>query len=422
MTRGVHRVRLGQVPATLVDLSCEVTVASVHHGRDNADGQPEASTATIAVYGPVPDGADIGWSLEVWAGLEPPDAYAQRFAGTVTDISLAFDMGVDPESGRTIVRPYTEITAASSIATLGRQYVGSEPWPDELDGARVRRVLELCGITTAAIDPGTVTILGRDVDRQAALGLLQTVGDDAGGLLVNNRDGRLAYHDAEHRRAAVAALTVDACQIRLTPRWVRDMSGLINEAAIGYGPVPEGGEQAVVTRTSTPSQAVYGRVAYYGGTQLANVTDATNRAGAILARSDRPVWNLTDLGIDVDTLTADELETLLTLELGALVGLTGMPLEAPDPAFACWLEGWSETLTLGGHDLVFAITAYCRTAPFPRWDDMPSSRTWDSMGDLTWDQAVCIGPIVSEGRWGDVSATLYWDDVDATITWDTWPY
>jgi hypothetical protein len=44
------------------------------------------------------------------------------------------------------------------------------------------------------------------------------------------------------------------------------------------------------------------------------------------------------------------------------------------------------------------------------------------MGDLTWDQAVCIGPIVSEGRWGDVSATLYWDDVDATITWDTWPY
>lgn len=424
MSRGVHRVTITDPDGTATDLSCDTTAATIRHGRDNADGQPEASTASLDVYGPIPAGLDIGWGVSVDAGLDEPGAFVRRFTGTVTDLGLDYDLGLTPGSGRLSVRPYTSVTVASALAALGRTYVGDVPWPAELDGPRVARILTLAGRDDATTDPGTVAILARDVDRQPALSLCQQVADDAGGLLTNRHDGVIAYHDAEHRRNLTPALTIDACHLLMSPKWLRDMSGLLNEAAIGYGDPPEGGgDQAVVTRISDASQARYGRVAYYSGTQLADAAAATVRADTLIARNALPVWNLSELPVDTVGLPAADLAALLSLDVGGLLGLTGLPLDTPDePVMAVWVEGWTETLGYLAHDLTLAVTAYCRTAPFPRWNDLPSTYEWDEMGDLTWDGAACIGPPITEGRWDDTPATLYYDTTPPDVTWDAWPY
>jgi hypothetical protein len=39
---------------------------------------------------------------------------------------------------------------------------------------------------------------------------------------------------------------------------------------------------------------------------------------------------------------------------------------------------------------------------------------------MTWDDATCLGPQPSLGRWADVPASLRWDQVPAATTWDTW--
>lgn len=421
----MHRVRQWDEPAgSWIDLSCDAMEVTIRHGRSGPDEQPEPGAATVDLYSGVPAKLDVGTQIQVQTQLSTA-AWVTRFYGYVTDLSMEFGLGTDQPTGTVQVVPFTRMTCVDAMANLGRRFVGDTPWPQELDGPRANRILGLGGLSGAVVDPGTVQVIPRDVDRQPALDLIQDLATQAGGLfLVSKASAQAIYQDAEHRRNAVAALTLDACQLVMSPQWTRDTQGLVNEVALGYGVPAGGGDQSVYTATSADSQARYGRIAYSLGTQLATLADATTRANALLTRNAYPVWDVQAIEVVLSELDATAYDYLMqTVEVGELLGLTGMPVEAPNAYMALWIEGWEEHLTLDTHELVLQVSGYCRTAPFVRWDDADPSIDWNELAStLRWDDSWCLGPLPSYGRWIDVPGNLQWGNVATTITWDTWPY
>ena len=250
----------------------------------------------------------------------------------------------------------------------------------------------------------------------------QDTAESAGGLIWETRAGEIRYADAEHRRGTDVALDLDACDILVSPVWIRNVAGLVNQVSIGYGvpPVdpPEGeSTEAPVYAASNPASiATWGRYAYSVTTELAEWWDAFSTAALILAQNSYPVWMLEALPIDVPGLDAGQYATILTLDVHSLLRVTGLPATGPTPtSLVSWVEGWTERLAWDVHEIELTVSDYCRTAPGERWDDVDPSVTWDTAQGM-WDE--CHGPVADQGRWDDVAATTRWDQVPADVSWD----
>ena len=406
-----------------IDITCLIDELTIKHGRTDTTSQPLASTATIDISldtgeQDIPDGLDVGAIIRVSTQL--PDITSTRFVGKVTDVNLGWDdAGADtPEA------VVMQVIATGELGDLGRRVVGSEPWAQELDGARVARILAAAGVnlTGDSSDPGTVQINPRDVDAQPALELAQSVANSAGGIVWQTRDGFVRYADANHRRGAVAGLRIDSCDVQVTPIWQRNIDGLVNTVSIGYGVAVEGGEQPRYTATNQPSRDKFGRFELSQATELAELADAEAFGQLLLTRQGFPVWLMSALPVDVDGLADAETVALLSMDVNDLLELTGMPaVDAVPTSTSLWVEGWTERLAYGVHELALNVSGFCRTAPPPQWDAVPDRWTWDIVdAALTWDAVSCLGPQPPQGRWVDVPATTRWDQVANTITWDTW--
>lgn len=425
MTVGTHRARVSNPGVGVIDISCWVDEVSIVHGRSDPDGQPDASACTLTLVdddGTMPSVLEIGRFLFVETNLNPPTddpVWRTRFVGRISD----YDLGWEEAGEATPDTPIGQVIAVGPLEGMGRRSVGSVVMPAENDGARVARIMAAAGYgAPATIDPGTVGLIARDVNVTDALSLAQSVAADARGVLWEDKAGTIGYADAEHRRAAPVALALDVCDVLTTPTWRKTTAGLINEVAIGYGVPAAGADQPRYTATDADSVARYGRYGFESTTQLAALADATALGQLLLVRNKTPPWNMAALPIDVAGLDAADTATLLELDMHSLIQLTGMPAVVDVPTTAnLWVEGWAETLAYGRHDLVLNVSGFCRTAPAPRWDDVPAAYTWNTIdAAMTWDSATCLGPITSEGRWVDVPATTKWNQVPIGVTWDTW--
>ena len=408
------------------DITCLVDRVTIQHGRDDTDSQPEAATCTLILTSDtgssayqVPDSLEVGGIIRVTTDLV--GSSSTRFVGRITDIS----MGWEEAGADTPNRLAGQVIAVAMLADLARRVVGDVPWPQELDGARVARILAAAGVSLDPTysDPGTVQLLPRDVDSQAALGIAQSAASDAGGLVWHTRTGEVRYADAMHRRGATASLQLDACDILVSPTWRRSTEGLINLVSIGYGVDAEGGEQPRYVNSRPDSVERYGRYELSVSTELALVGDATAMGLMLLTRNSSPVWVMSELPVDMKNLDAADTTALLSLDLHSLINLTGLPIAGSAPTSAAlWVEGWSEELAWGEHDLTLTVSGYCRTAPAPWWDDVDPDTTWDTVdpASTTWDDWSCIGPTPDRGRWDDVPASARWDQVGAGVTWDNW--
>jgi hypothetical protein len=424
---GTHTVTLYPDPTGAgagVALSCPTDELTIRHGRDDTDSQPESATVTIEISlapdtEPLPPQLEVGAGIRVTTTLSGVPTPYDRFAGRVTDIAQQWeDAGTETPDRVTV-----QIIAAAPLADVGRRVVGDTPFPQELDGARVTRVMSLAGVTLDPLfsDPGTVQILGRDIDSRAALEVAQSTAESAGGIIWHTRAGLIRYADADHRRGTQPALFLDACDVLVTPTWRRTTEGLINKVSIGYGATPEAGEQPRYVSERADSQTRYGRYELSATTELAAAADAQRMGDLLLTRNHDPVWVMSDLPIAVKDLTLTQTQALLALEVGSLVDLTGLPASGAAPTSAAlWVEGWTERLLWGDHEISLSVSGFCRTAPAPRWNDVDPARTWDTFPG-TWDDATCLGPTTNRGRWDDVAAAQRWDTLPPALTWDTWP-
>jgi hypothetical protein len=404
-------VREHTVTVAGIDVSCLVDAVSIVYGRDDPGSQPNASAATVDLTAtntdPLPAGVDVGAALVVTTTLST-GATVTRFTGRVTDVTLGWDdAGEDtPHAG------VGQIVAVGPLADFGRRVVGDTPWPTELDGARVGRVMAAAGYPLDPItsDPGTVALLARDVDSQPALELARDAATTASGVLWETRDGVIRYADANHRRGIPVSVTLDACDVLVTPTWRRTIEGLINEVSVGYGVTPEGEEQPRFVATAPTSVAKWGRYGYTAATDLAALADATAMANVLLARNSEPVWVMAALPVDVAGLDDARSDALLGLNMHDLLSLTGLPTLGTAPTTATlWVEGWAETLTYGGHDMDVVVSGYCRTVPPPRWDDAAPTLVWGDRTLVETRRNLSVNPRAVAGGgtwWPNVG---YWD-------------
>lgn len=424
----VDGIELWVMPGALADLTCLVDDLTIQHGRADTTSQPNASSCTVNLTADAADPTEAALmrALEVGVRLTvdttvPGYPSVRRFTGRVSDLNMGWDEAgaATPDAG------VGQVVAVGTMADLGRRNVGAEPWPAELDGARVSRVAALAGISLDpfASDPGTVQIRARDVDSQPALAVMQGVAGSAMGMVWATREGELSYADADHRRGIPTSLALDVCDLYVTPTWTRNLDGLTNDVSIGYGVGDSGGgEQPRVGKVSDSSITKWGRYAFTTGTELAALADATAMANLLLNRNAEPVWVLSDLPVVVEDLDAADTYALLALDVHALISLTGMPAIGNAPtSFPAWVEGWTERLAADSHEITLAVSGYCRTSPPVRWNE-PTVTTWNTVdpANRTWDGSVCWGPIVGVGRWDDNPASLRWDQVAEASTWDTW--
>jgi hypothetical protein len=420
----VDSLELLYVGAPGVDFTCLCDAVTINHGRDDATGQPEASSATVDLSRdptgrfPLPPELEIGAVVKVVTNTA--NASSQRFVGRVTDLTL----GWEDDGAETPDAAVGQVVCTGLLDDTARRVIGDVPWPQELDGARVSRIMTAAGITLDPLfsDPGHVAVLARDVDSQPALDVARQTAESASGVVWQTRDGEIRYADSEHRRGQTSTLTLDACDLLVTPSWRRTLEGLVNSVSIGYGVDAEGGEQPRVLMSNQASIDRYGTYGLSAATMLATLADAQAMASLLMGRNSTPVWLFAALPVDVPGLDESRTTALLGLDMHSLLAVTGLPAVGSAPTSALlWVEGWRETLTADSHEFELVVSGYCRTVPPPRWDDMNPGWTWDTMpADITWDSATCIGPPTDFGRWNDVPASLRWDAVPATTTWDTW--
>lgn len=405
----------------------------INHGRKSADDRPPPATLSLALLvdeltalPELGDPVTVELSPAMLAALDlaTPATAAARFAGTVTNAKLLPSRGV------------VEVIAAGAKSRAALLPIGDTPWPAELDGARAERILDALvvldpTITLGTIDPGTVTVLARDVDRQPVAALLDQLAAFTGGDCWETRAGALEWRDARHRQDVTPSIELAARHVLVDPAFTKDFDGLVTDLTVGYGlpvfdPLDGSTTQATVrvSDTTAPLQQLASRVA----TPIESEADALTYAIGVVGRRSRPRWRVPDLEVDVlRTLDAAAREPLLYAEPGALIRLVGMPATAPFIASQLWVEGWTETYTRYSWRMILAVTGRGLTGALPRWIDVPA--TWQpdpllpATQPLTWLSEPFAGYswIGTAGWWTDESPGDRWADIPAGLRWGTYP-
>lgn len=385
----------------------------VEVGRDNVDSQPDASVLTAILD---------GWQAagKVSDPLVLSDSWGQLFAGTITDLQAELDP--------TRTHPWrTRITAAGPLADIGRAIVGDEPWPQESDSKRVKRILDLVGVNTAAIHDGVIgpAILAKDVDRQSALDQAQNVAADAFGVLWEQPadpdhpiryspqrlrtwtpvalgwaelptttwgavDSALTWNDIDSDAfqlpGSPVALTLNAGDVIADLVLEQRIGDLIRTVRVTYGAETEDGDGNSIPRP----QAIAGNGTPEVGrdTQLANAIDAAALADTLWRSHREPAWLMRQIILkpleDMAPAVAADIRAALTVG----TRLTIDRIAYPGPFGSVWqgyLEGWTHQLTPGRHVVEMFTSERIFTEPSDRWQDIGSGLRWADVV-VTWDQ------------------------------------
>jgi hypothetical protein len=397
-----------QIPNSIVLRNVEIQMGGPY-GVGEQSGDPSSCTFQV-VNLPTEDEIKPGDRINLYS-IEPGYGYVPRFTGRV------YSRRVDWEG---VTRSITTIAASGPLAILNRIYIGDEAWPAETDGDRLARILALAEEQTGtpySADPGGVTVLARDVDRQPAGDLARLYATSGLGLLTDSPDGTIRYLDRLH------AVDVGA-EFALTPASVEDSlvvtattETLVNDITVGYGTRIDGVERTTVSAVSPDSQTFFG---YYGAdfdSELDDAGDALDVANEYIYRNSRPGDTLPTVTID-QRLRPDLLTEII---IGDVCFITGLPQPVPNFLFAVitsYRETWA-TQSQWQIELELVDGRYWGRGTI--WDDVDVGILWNNVDPgFTWNN---VGELINgvEGfdRWTDTPANYFYDNIPATA-WADW--
>jgi hypothetical protein len=397
-----------QIPNSIVLRNVEIQMGGPY-GVGEQSGDPSSCTFQV-VNLPTEDEIKPGDRINLYS-IETGLGYVPRFTGRV------YSRRVDWEG---VTRSITTIAASGPLAILNRIYIGYEAWPAETDGDRLARILALAEEQTGtpySADPGGVTVLARDVDRQPAGDLARLYATSGLGLLTDSPDGTIRYLDRFH------AVDVGA-EFALTPASVEDSlvvtattETLVNDIKVGYGTRIDGVERTTVSAVSPDSQSFFG---YYGAdfdSELDDAGDALDVANEYIYRNSRPGDTLPTVTID-QRLRPDLLTEII---IGDVCFITGLPQPVPNFLFAVitsYRETWA-TQSQWQIELELVDGRYWGRGTI--WDDVDVGILWNNVDTgFTWNN---VGELINgaEGfdRWTDTPANYFYDNIPVTA-WADW--
>lgn len=396
----ITSVTVNGVALDLEGIEYRVTVS---HGRNDITSNPQASDASMTLFGFAAIPIAIADTVVINANS------VARFTGRVSDLTLRHDYN---PNGDYVAR--LDCTIMGTLSELGLMYVGAAGYAKELLDVRVENILTETGLAYANNSDPAMTQESLDAldGGYSALDLLNALGTETGGTLCDLPDGNVLWESYSRRgygynpahwsdmgldtwadvdyvwadvydRVTTAPQTVDLPHeaVVWSPTWSNTNQTILNDVTVIYGSAGTSMESG----TEPDSITAYGRRATSLTTQLHAKADAETRVADILRAQSEPRYALQNIQVIMDELTEPTLTNVLDLISGSRVSIQNTPQPSPIEDYTGVVEGWTEYFT-PGQDILSI-----------------------SLSDPRFSYATC--------RWDEVSAVLLWSGVSPTVQW-----
>jgi hypothetical protein len=333
-------------------------------------------------------------------------AYVKLFTGEVSGVYNRF------AGAGAVGKPNTlQIQAVGALGLLVKRYAGAVAYPEELDGARITRILEetlytawedLSGTFTwndfttetwatygvqgiDTIDAGRYEVLARPAEIDQAYNLTDTTQQSALGYLYDTPDFTIGYADAERRSENYATnlIELDANLVNADIQTRLQTADIINSVVIQYDdPVLE------VAAQNDTSINTYGLLEEVRSTILAQTADATEQATNFVNYRGTPKVSLEEVTVNLSNsnMTNTVRDNLLGVSMDSLLYLDNIPVgliaEGYNEGF---VEGWTWTLGRNNLELAMSVSNSIYSTLDVQWEDYNASIQWQNLAnDYRW--------------------------------------
>ena len=391
----VTAIRVNGTALNLADVAYAVTVS---HGRNDVTASPEPGLAQLdlLITGDAAIPVTLGDTLEV-------DAYnTTRFTGTVSDMALEHM----PPVGRNSPMTRLTITGIGPLARLGRLYAGAAGFPAQDLDIRVAAILDTTGLTYIAETDPDIALNAYDPNYDSVSSLLAELCEWTGATVYDMPDGSIRFESYTRRgydytnavwsdyltetwpdllgtwsnqtspgSAAPTPVALPADGVVWEPTWQTTANTILNDVTVTYGTADPQLTQQV---TDTASIALFDRRAVELTTGLANNYDATRRAQLVITSQAAERWQLGQVTVLLDQLTAGQRTSVLALREGARVLLTSLPEPNPQNTdqFVGVVEGWTDQYVDGFHTTTISLSDPRYSYAVISWAEAPAAATW----------------------------------------------
>jgi len=330
--------------------------------------------------------------------------FVKLFTGEVSGVYNKFEgagLGGKPNT--------LQIQAVGALGLLVKRYAGQVSYPEELDGARIQRILEetlfvawedisntftwndfttetwatygVQGIDT--IDPGRYEVLARPAEIEQAYELTDTTQQSGLGYLYDTPDFEIGYADAERRSENYTTnlIELDANLVNADIQTRLQTADIINSVVIRYDdPVLE-----VVAQNDT-SINNYGLLEEIRSTILAETVDATEQATNFVNYRGTPKVSLEAVSVNLSNsdMTNTVRDDLLAVTMDTLLYLDNIPVGLIlEGYFEGFVEGWTWTLGRNNLELNMSVSNAIYSTLDVQWEDYNAVIQWQNLDNTT---------------------------------------
>jgi len=330
--------------------------------------------------------------------------FIKLFTGEVSGVYNRFEgagLGGKPNT--------LQIQAVGALGLLVKRYAGSVAYPEELDGARIQRILEetlfvawedisntftwndfttetwatygVQGIDT--IDAGRYEVLARPIEIDQAFNLTDTTQQSGLGYLYDTPDFEIGYADAERRSENYTTnlIELDANLVNADIQTRLQTADIVNSVVIQYDdPVLE------VAAQNDTSINNYGLLEEIRSTILAETADATEQATNFVNYRGTPKVSLEEVTVNLahSDMTNTVRDNLLGVSMDTLLYLDNIPVgliaEGYNEGF---VEGWTWTLGRNNLELTMSVSNSIYSTLDVQWEDYNAVIQWQNLDNTT---------------------------------------
>ena len=330
--------------------------------------------------------------------------FVKLFTGEVSGVYNRFEgagLGGKPNT--------LQIQAIGALGLLVKRYAGGVAYPEELDGARIQRILEetlfvawedlsntqtwndfttetwanygVQGIDT--IDAGRYEMLARSAQVQQAYELTDITQQSGLGYLYDTADFEIGYADAERRtdNYATNLIELDANLVNADIQTRLQTADIVNSVVIQYDdPILE---EAAQNDTSINN---YGLLEEIRSTILAQTLDAQEQATNFVNYRGTPRTSLEAVSVNLahSDMTNTVRDDLLAVTMDTLLYLDNIPVGLiPEGYFEGFVEGWTWTLGRKNLELTMSVSNSIYSTLDVQWEDYNALIQWQNLDNTT---------------------------------------
>jgi hypothetical protein len=393
-----------------------VTSVNVTTGRIDIDRQCQAGYARMDIINPTNALFDIDVTDSLTLELkDSAGVYVPVFGGTVSDFRTS--VRSPEETGFVTVG---SILAVGALAKLPKA-IYTAAVAHDLDGEQISIILEDLLVnqwqevapalqwvnyeptTTWAnaenvglgeIDAGLYQMDNLSAAERNTQTLVTQIADSALGLLYEDKQGRIAYADADHRSTYLAANgSTQLDENYATPSSVKSILqiGKIRNSEIvrygnDYGSTYSATDDASITTYGRYQKSYDSNVRY-----LADVEDIVERDLALRSTPRTQLDQIT-FRLDNPTMPSAQLDDLINLFFGEPVVITNLPFNMFEGYFSGFVEGISLAATPTYVDATIYVSPTDFSLIAPTWATViPTNTLWSGVNaTLQWSKAIGV--------------------------------